>query len=123
MPEINDEYQKNYPWLSKEFFQKILAKEFSGKQICVDKYTIKAALAHGENYTSQMLRTNVSYKCDGQQCEKRFIVKAALINKQLKAMLDELRLFEREIIIYQDVLPAVEKLLASVGDHTKLSAK
>lgn len=123
MSEISEQLQNNYPWLTKEFFQKILCCDNSNSIISVNNYAVKAALAHGENYTSQMLRANVSYECDGKKCEKRFIVKAALANKELKAMLDELRLFEKEIIIYQEVLPEVEKLLVSIGDHTKLSAK
>lgn len=117
--------QQQYPWISKDFFEKLLKKNYSDHRIHVKDYTIKAALQNGENYTTQMIRSTVTFVMDGEKRDReiRLIIKAGLFNPQLKAAMDELRVFEHEIVVYTEVVPAVEKLLSDIGDDTKMSAK
>lgn len=123
----NENVQSNFPWINKEFFEKILQKEIDNFKSVLG-YTLKSALKLGENYASEMIRANVNYaikSCDSENKSETisFIIKAALLNQQLKNELDELNVFQKEIVIYRDILPAVQKLLQSIGDDSKFSAK
>lgn len=113
-----------YPWLTTELFTRILQKDFPDNVVHVQKYSVKAALAKGENFASQMLRATVTYKIgtDDSPRDVRLIIKATLDNMNARAVLDEKEMFLREIVSFEYILPSVHKLLQSVGDHTKLSA-
>lgn len=114
-----------YPWLTTELFTRIVQKAFPDQAVFVKKYTVKAALAKGENFTSQMLRATVTYTIDdasSQPRDIRFIIKAPLSDVNIRAALDEMELFQKEIVNFEYILPEVYKLLESVGDYTKFSA-
>lgn len=125
---IHENVIKNFPWINEAFFKEILQNDL---KICVTvtNYKLKPALKHGENYTSEMLRANVNYITASDdddnkiQKEINFIIKTALRNQELKSQLDESKFFEKEIVIYRDIFPAIEKLLQTIGDNAKFSAK
>lgn len=119
-----NDIQVHYPWLSTEFFTRIVKKVFPENVIRVQKYTVKSALGAGENFTSQMLRATVQYSSDdldGTQ-EIRFIIKAAVSDVKNREFLEEMDLFEKETANFQYILPEVYKLLESVGDCARMSA-
>lgn len=128
-----DNIQNIFPWINKEFFSNILRNEYSNaKSVQILNYTLKPALKPGENYTSEMIRVKVNYaisesndkqKIIDDQREISFIIKTKLCNEQLKADLDEGNIFEKEIVIYRDILPAVQKLLSTIDADLKFSAK
>ena len=118
----NTDYTSLYPYLNKEFFEKVLNGDT--KIYSVSDYTIDAALGKGENYTSQMLRCCVNYTCvkTNEKKSTKYVIKAAIVvNQTANEMIQELGLFKSEIAIYKLVLPQVEKLLKSIGDNTKLA--
>lgn len=117
-------FEANYPWITKEFFQNILQKEFSLKNgVIVQNYHLKHALSLGENYASLMIRCILTYKINNVEEHINFVIKVPVPIKELREIFDEMKLFEKEIIMYEQVLPAVDKLLLSVGDHVKLAPK
>lgn len=75
-------FQKLYPLIGKEFFQRIIRRDQNDDTIDVVGYTIKAALGQGENYASQMLRVRVEYSRGDKNTATAehlsLIVKAAL---------------------------------------------
>lgn len=118
------EIAATYPWLTIELFTRIVQKAFPHHAVSVQKYTVKAALGKGENFTSQMLRATVTYTIDSADSPRdiRFIVKAPLSDANIRAALDEMELFQKEIVNFEYILPEVYRLLESVGDDTKFSA-
>lgn len=121
-----NQFAENYPWISNAFFERILRREHHDSSIVVKNYTLKAALGKGENYISQMLRVRVNYSSikDPSVDHISLIVKAAVTNNaELAAIAAELDVFRKEIIVYQKIIPNVEKLLRSIGDYSRLSAK
>lgn len=123
MQDSGDAQQVNYPWLKTELFTRIIQKVYPENVIQVQKYAVKAALAKGENFSSQMLRVTVTYTADEcASCEIRFILKVAVSDLKIRAILDEMHLFQKEIVNFEYILPEVYKLLESLGDNTKLSA-
>lgn len=125
VPVADPDYQKLYPWISKEFFERIIRREQNDESITVAGYTIKAALGKGENYASQMLRVRVEFLRDN--CEVEFlslIIKAAITNNaDMEALVSDLGAFKKEIIAFKKIIPEVERRLKAIGDETRLSAK
>lgn len=124
------DFQSLYPWITTEFFERILQREYGDNSIRVRSYTLKAALAKGENYLSQMLRTTVRFTANSSTTVAAaadqsisLIIKTVLPNAEINTVTAELGLFRKEIVAFQRVIPAVEKLLQSIGDETKLSAR
>lgn len=122
--ESTENFGTNYPWISNALFERILRREHHDNTIVVKDYTLKAALGKGENYASQMLRARVNYSStnDPSVDHISLIVKAALTN-EVAAITNELDVFRKEIVTFQQIIPQVEKLLQSIGDYSRLSAK
>lgn len=120
------DFQAFYPWITNEFFERILRRDQQDETIIVHGYTLKAALGKGENYLSQMLRTTVEYTKANATVKSTIglIIKAVLSDPNMASLTTELDVFRKEIRIYQEVIPAVERLLRSIGDdQTRISAK
>lgn len=118
-----DDLQSIYPWISVELFQRILAKEFPTHTVKVEAFTISAAVPEGENFGSQMIRAVVQYQLDNNPKEYRFVIKALDYKERIKILSEEMQVFQREIYNYNRVIPAVENMLAEIGDDTKMAAK
>lgn len=124
--ETTDNYAANYPWISNSFFERILRREHMDNTIVVKDYTLQPALNKGENYASQMLRVRVNYSSinDPTVVHISLIVKAALTNNvEMAALTAELGVFRKEIMVFQHIIPEVDRLLRSIGDYSRLSAK
>lgn len=121
-----DNIAVNYPWISNAFFERILRREHQDNTIVVKNYSVKPALGKGENYASQMLRVRIEFtSINNPKVEViSLIVKAALIdNVEMAALTTEIGVFRKEIMVFQQIIPEVEKLLRSIGDFSRLSAK
>lgn len=126
MSSESTEIAASYPWISNAFFERILRREHNDDSIVVKDYTLKAALGKGENFASQMLRARVNYTSikDPSADHISLIVKAAVTNNvKMAALHSELGLFRKEIIAFKQIIPEVEKLLRSIGDYSRVSAK
>lgn len=125
------EIQSLYPWMNMNLFQRILQKDFPSNVIKIQSYHIKSALAKGKNFTSQMFRAFISYEIitnnddnnESNLREIRYIIKAGHSDLKQRAIFNEMNMFDKEIFVYQYILPEVYKLLENIGDETKLSPK
>lgn len=117
--------QDSYPWITNDFFLKIVQSvEQSAEEISITSFTVAAALAKGQNYGSNMLRAIVTYTHRNRTVTLPLIIKCGIVaNAELGKYYTELGLFRKEINIYRNVLPEVEKRLRSIGDQTKLAPK
>lgn len=114
-----------YPWITNEFFQKILQKDRNPKHVVVTSFQLNEAIGKGQNYGSDLIRATVHFAVDGAAAEKvTLIVKTAISsNPAMAARFAELGLFRKEISAYDRLLPEVEKRLRSIGDNSKLVPK
>lgn len=117
-----DNFEK-YSWLNKLYFEKLLHRD---NGITVTNIALEAASGKGEHFSSDMIRAKVEYSINGNSLinNTSLIIKSVTVSDpQMEKLLRSMGIFEKEIIIYQQILPEVEKLLNSVGDLTKLSPK
>lgn len=110
MSDSNELLNNLYPYISKAFFCNFLQQEFPEKSITIQVYTINSAIPPGENFCSQIIRACGFYTIDdknSQHNEIRFIIRAALSDAKIRAELDPLKGFEREIAIFKYIVPEV----------------
>ncbi|XP_063696922.1 uncharacterized protein LOC134827942 isoform X2 [Culicoides brevitarsis] len=107
-------------FLNKSYLERILQQNEGDSSISVENFECKPAVAAGNNYASQLLRTTVKYKKDGKCCEKSLIIKTVNANEEITKILTKSGFFEKEIIMYDRILPKFQKLLESIGDMDKI---
>lgn len=100
--------------------EKILQKYEKNNSIHVERFTHAPAVAAGNNYASMLLRSNVKYKKDGKACEKSLIIKTAVSDPEMAKSIAEYGIYQREVLMYDRILPQFHRLLESYGDHEKL---
>lgn len=119
----------NYPWLTSEFFTRILRREMKQPKLKVVHVDLEVALAPGENYGSQIIRAKLRYetgiKGNTEKEHLSLIVKAKSpeVNADAPHVFADLKLFEKEITIYQNILPKVHALYRSIGDKTTIAPR
>ena len=87
------------------------------------KFSIKQAFGKGENYGGFLTKVQVLYnfKNDQQQEEKHFICKTSYEEDEFaKEKLKEYDIFNREMNIYEQVLPKLNDLLKEIDDSDRL---
>ncbi|XP_053958485.1 uncharacterized protein LOC128863379 [Anastrepha ludens] len=111
-------------WMNDDFFLKVLTScEGKGTKIKVRSAKISPASMKGDHYASVIFRAQLDYELEGVHKSKSLIMKTMPENDGHKnEMLGKTDIFEKEIIMYTEVLPRFEKILRAVGDDTVLKA-
>ncbi|XP_063709151.1 uncharacterized protein LOC134837694 [Culicoides brevitarsis] len=110
-------------WLDNEFFQRALRNFYKDNFISVKNVVTRPGTKIGEHYASCMYRAEVTYE-NKEKLEKieKLILKTLPTEDGPKLeMLKASTAFETEMRMYGEVLPAMEKLLKSVGDETRIA--
>lgn len=112
-------------WLNSNFFQQVLQEYLSDPQILVHKISFQPASKPGDHFASDMFKVTIHYdspKDDSQDLSKVVVVKTVPIEDGFKkVMVNYDRLFRTEIRVYEQVIPAMEELLRTAGDDTKIA--
>ncbi|XP_039951225.1 uncharacterized protein LOC120768545 [Bactrocera tryoni] len=116
-------------WLNNGFFEHVLQPQNSGEICQITNMEIQPATKKGEHYASAMFRVKVTFilsgDCDATQCQqtKSFIVKALPeLAGEKQRLLENSKLFETEIGIYNDVLPKLVEKLRLAGECIRFGA-
>nr|XP_016993660.2 uncharacterized protein LOC108055001 [Drosophila takahashii] len=111
-------------WLTEEYLQPRLRTYYKDDQLKVLKVWSKPATEKGQNYMSTMIRIHVDFqKSDGLVQKKTYIVKEALAeNIPQAAIFIEYDVYNREMDMYEFVLPKMKELLEEAGLKGKLTA-
>ncbi|VEN59744.1 unnamed protein product [Callosobruchus maculatus] len=110
-------------WISRQLFENCLKTFFNTKCIEILSYASKDAVDVGENYTSDLFRTKVTFRIDKSNKveELSVIVKCGNEEGGVKEdMAKKLHLFEKEAEMYSRTFPAIYEIL---GKYYTLSAK
>jgi hypothetical protein len=89
----------------------------------VDEFLITPGSNMGDHFASIMFRAKVSYRIEETGKEMSMLIKTTPIEEGLKKDMLDLDLFKTEIKMYSEVVPKMEKLLESVGEHIQMGPK
>lgn len=111
-------------WLTKDYLQPRLRAYCRDDGLKVLKIWAKPATGKGENFVALLTRIYVNYQQgNGSVQEKSYIVKQALPEDMPQAkVFFEYEYYEREMDMYEFVLPKMKELLQEAGLRGKLTA-
>ncbi|XP_016957089.1 uncharacterized protein LOC108029372 [Drosophila biarmipes] len=111
-------------WLTEEYLQPRLRDYYKDDQLKVLKIWDKQATEKGQNYVGLMTRIHVDYQQgDGVVQNRTYIVKQALSENVPQAQIFiEYDVYNREMDMYEFVLPKMKELLQEAGLDGKITA-
>lgn len=107
-------------FLDKNYLKNVLQKHEKTEVINVKEFSCVPAIAAGNNYASMILRANVKYTKHGNHAEKSLIIKTSVLDPEMAKSIKEYGIYQREVLMYDRILPQFHALLESFGDHEKL---
>lgn len=104
--------ERKYPdYISKEFFEKALKSGFNSNSIVITDLKLSMGSSAGDNYCSDIYRAAIEYTNAGQSKKISLIIKAMPFSEARGPLLEDLEVFEKEVKMYMETLPAMSKLL------------
>lgn len=85
-------------------------------------FTVNDAVGKAENFCSNIARISATF-FSGSEETQYFIVKSSMEVGDFDTLNDEMSYFPKEILIYDEILPAAAKLLLSIGDSTQIAPR
>lgn len=117
---------ENFPWLTVDFCDSLIIKTDRGPDCVIDSFEMRRVENIGEHSPSSVVRLIITIRehenLDVFE-EKTFLVKMASENIQFGDDSSEGFLYENEIEMYDNILPAVEKLLKSIKVPSQIAPK
>uniref|UniRef100_A0A6P7G6H9 Uncharacterized protein LOC114334274 n=1 Tax=Diabrotica virgifera virgifera TaxID=50390 RepID=A0A6P7G6H9_DIAVI len=99
-------------WITRETFQKVLASYFKANTVDVVSFTSKGACGAGENYTSDIFRTTITFRKNRGDVELlSVIVKCNSADGSKRTLAEVWNLFDKEVEMYKTTLPVIHSLL------------
>lgn len=107
-------------WMDELFFEKVLRKSEKDPNLSVSACNLSPGSKAGDHIMSAVLRAVVQYQSHGKQCETSLIVKT-LCDGHIRSHVEPL--FETETIMYETVVPEMERLLRTVRADTEFGPR
>lgn len=102
-------------FLNKSYLEKILQEYYKDPTIKVSKFeSTLAASEAGNNYVGLVLRFKIFFHHSSNTFVKSFIIKTTLPDPRMKEIVKNYKLFDKEMIMFETVLPKYQKIL---GKH------
>ncbi|KAG8254589.1 hypothetical protein J6590_005140 [Homalodisca vitripennis] len=100
-------------WLDEEFLKTVLQGGDGNPRVSIIKFTVKPAVAQGDNYSSLIFRSSVVYKTEESDTEHcvSLIIKAPHTKGFAAVFFSSLDVFSKEKKIYTELLPNMCKKL------------
>lgn len=121
MAQYNEDELVAPDWLSDEFFQDVVRKAQNDPSVKLcHGCKLRPGTLPGDHYASVMFRTTAHYRSERFRKEQalNLVIKIMPTATGFKAeMLKNSSLFETEIKMYGEVLPAIAKILKDVGER------
>lgn len=108
-------------WLNSGYFEQLLKKAKGDSTIKVQSVDVKYALPKGENYASVIYRVRVVFhRKDQLSVSRSYIVKGMATTELAVQKLGEYDVYEKEMNVYELVVPELKRLSRSIGDRSEL---
>uniref|UniRef100_A0A8D8JDC3 (northern house mosquito) hypothetical protein n=1 Tax=Culex pipiens TaxID=7175 RepID=A0A8D8JDC3_CULPI len=121
MPFSTDEIPE---WLNATYFENILKIERNDLSIRVPSIAVSYALSKGENYVSIIFRSALKVQSKSQPLhDESYIVKYTPTDGAANLKMKDYNVHEKEMNVYELVISKIDKMMRSIGDHSKLFPK
>lgn len=114
-----------YPWIDLHFVQTLVNKSDFDKNLTVDSFRVEKGVHAGKNFSSNTIRLFVNLlETDNKSNALRvYFLKICLQTEDFAKACEECLYYEKEIEIYNDIIPAAEELLQSIGISAQFAPK
>lgn len=112
-------------WFTQNYMENCLRKHYKDVDIRITRLDVCPALGKGENYGGVLTRATVHF-CTSRGAEKvgRYVLKTSYESDEFaRKLMEPFDIFNREMTIYENVLPKLKALLAQAGDTEQLFAE
>ncbi|XP_055375525.1 uncharacterized protein LOC129608190 [Condylostylus longicornis] len=118
---VDLEYDTNQipEWLNKDYMENILKIYKNDKSLKITSFKVKPALGKGENFGGVMTRIQLQYicKCSKSLKDGYYIAKSSFEDDAFSMeKMKDYDIFNREIDIYQNILPKLREYLNEIND-------
>lgn len=114
-------------WLDTHFIKKCLETKFAGDPIEIHSFTANCATSKGDNFLSDIIRLNITYSNDKNRSENvqhiSIIAKIASNDPNVLDNVSGINIYDKELEIYEQILPKVNQLLDKYNECEKIFAK
>lgn len=107
-------------FLNKKYLEKVLQAHEKSETIQIINFDIRPPIIEESHHASLLLRADVNYSYHENVFNKRFIIKTMLLNEEIAKLMKNAEIYQREMIMYNRILPEYKKLLHSIHDSDQL---
>ncbi|XP_052846781.1 uncharacterized protein LOC128258859 [Drosophila gunungcola] len=124
-PETSSIFLDAPEWLTESYLQDALRKYYKDQRIRINWVKVNPALGKGENYGGVLTRVKAHFtRSDGSTQLGHYIVKSTFKgNDFAQNTMEPYDIFNREMTIYEQVLPKQKALLQEIGDAEQIFAE
>ncbi|XP_053947873.1 uncharacterized protein LOC128856587 [Anastrepha ludens] len=112
-------------WLTKDYLERCLRAYHEDSQLKILRWHVRPALGKGENYAGVLTRIRADYQTAvGTVATGHYVVKTSFESDEFaRKTMEPYDIFNREISVYEQVLPKLNALLREIGDHEQIFAE
>lgn len=111
-------------WLTFDLVENLIRKSEANNELKLKTFIVHDAIGKAENFCSNILRISATFCSESSLAQTRdYIVKSSLEIDHFDLLNDEVSYFPKEIVIYDQILPEVQRLLLSIGDTTQIAPR
>uniref|UniRef100_A0A182SS84 CHK domain-containing protein n=1 Tax=Anopheles maculatus TaxID=74869 RepID=A0A182SS84_9DIPT len=110
----------NFEWINSDLLTGLLVEQHGTSFKQLISHTVTPATKKGDNYASEMYRVALHYDI-GVAVKKNIILKVMPSGELQQQVMQENNIYQREIIIYGQIMAKIYKLLRLIGDVSIIS--
>lgn len=132
IPKISPEVSDSLPlfldapeWLTENYLLDALRKYYGDHKLRITSLDARPALARGENYGGVLTRVTAEFTLrDGSSQTGHYIIKTSFeADEFCRKTMEPYDIFNREMAIYEQILPKLNSLLGEIGDDEQIFAE
>lgn len=112
-----------HPWIDLDFVQALVNKSNYERNLTVESFHVEKAVNDGKNFCSNTVRLVVDIFQNVNVLRRVYFLKISLQTEDFVKAAEECFYYEKEIEVYNDIIPAAEELLESIKVPTQFAPK
>lgn len=113
-------------WITFDLIENLIQTIKEDNRFKLKTFNVHDADGKAENFCSNIVGVSATFYHDSDNSieqTQNFIVKSSIEVDDFDSLNNEVAYLPKETIVYKKILPAVEKLLLSIGDKTRIAPR